>query len=115
MPTQRARLQVILGDSATERVKALAEDKGLSVSAMCSQLIHAALKLPEFQETPDLNKIKGLAVEAAIQGGDISYFKAQKLLELVQQLTKDDDDDGGTRSAITNSDKSLADRSTQSV
>ena len=111
MPTKKARLQIILADEATDRVKALAEERGLSVSAMCSQLIHAALRLPEFKELPDLAKIKGQFVEAAISGGDISYFKAQKLLELVQQLTKDDDDDGSTRSAVTNSDQSLADRS----
>ena len=111
MPTKKARLQIILADEATDRVKSLAEERGLSVSAMCSQLIHAALRLPEFKKLPDLAKIKGQFVEAAINGGDISYFKAQKLLELVQQLTKDDDDDGSTRSAVPDSDKSLADRS----
>ena len=115
MPTNKPRLQVILRDDATESVKRLADERGLSVSAMCSQLIHAALKLPEFQEAPDLNKIKGLAIQAAIEGGDISYFKAQKLLQLVEQLTKDDDDDGSTRSAVPDSDKSLADRDSQSV
>ena len=111
MPTNKARLQIILADEATDRVKALAGERGLSVSAMCSQLIHAALRLPQFQELPDLKKVKGQFVETAINGGDISYFKAQKLLELVQQLTGDDDDDGGTGSAVTNSDQPLADRS----
>ena len=88
MPTKKARLQIILGDKATEQVKALAAERGLSVSAMCSQLIHTALRNPEFQLKPDLSKIKGLAVEAAIQGGDINYFKGQALLELVEQLSK---------------------------
>ena len=88
MPTKKARLQIILADEATEQVKALAAERGLSVSAMCSQLIHTALRDPEFQLKPDLSKIKGLAVEAAIQGGDINYFKGQALLELVEQLSK---------------------------
>ena len=88
MPTKKARLQIILVDEATEHVKALAEGRGLSVSAMCSRLIHTALRYPEFQLKPDLSKIKGLAVEAAVQGGDISYFKAQSLLELVDELSK---------------------------
>ena len=55
MPTKKARLQIILADEATEQVKALAEERGLSVSAMCSQLIHAALRDPEFQLKPDLS------------------------------------------------------------
>ena len=88
MPTKKARLQIILADNATEQVKALAAERGLSVSAMCSQLIHTALRNPEFQLKPDLSKVKGLAVEAAIQGGDINYFKGQALLELVEQLSK---------------------------
>ena len=88
MPTKKARLQIILADKATEQVKALAAERGLSVSAMCSQLIHTALRDPEFQLKPDLTKIKGLAVEAAIQGADINYFKGQALLELVEQLSK---------------------------
>ena len=88
MPTKKARLQIILADNATEQVKALAAERGLSVSAMCSQLIHTALRNREFQLKPDLSKVKGLAVEAAIQGGDINYFKGQALLELVEQLSK---------------------------
>ena len=69
MPTQKARLQVVLADEPAARVKTLAEERGLSVSAMCSQLIHAALKLAEFQPSPDLTQIKGEAVRAAIEGG----------------------------------------------
>ena len=89
MPTNKARLQVILPDTATERVKELAAERGLSVSAMTSQLIHAALQLNEYQKPPDLSKVKGLAVEAAIKGADISYFKAQALLELVEKLSNE--------------------------
>ena len=89
MPTNKARLQIILADEATDRVKALAEERGLSVSAMCSQLIHASLRLPEFQQAPDLSQVKRLAVEAAMQGGEISSFKAQKLIELIETLSQE--------------------------
>ena len=90
MPTKKARLQIILADEATEHVKALAEERGLSVSAMCSQLIHAALRDPEFKLKPDLAKYKGKAVEAAIQGVDLRDQKLQALLALVTDLTKDE-------------------------
>ena len=89
MPTSKARLQVILSDPTAERVKVLAEERGLSVSAMCSQLIHAALERPEFQPKPDLSEIKGEAVKAAIQGGNINDFKIAALLSLVEDLSKD--------------------------
>ena len=49
MPTSKARLQLILRDSVAERVKTLAHDRGLSVSAMLSELVYAALALPDFQ------------------------------------------------------------------
>ena len=90
MPTKKARLQIILADDATDHVKALAEERGLSVSAMCSQLIHAALRNPEFKLKPDLSKFKGEAVEAAIKGADISHFKAQALIELIEKLSKEE-------------------------
>ena len=89
MPTNKARLQIILADEATDRVKALAEERGLSVSAMCSQLIHAALRLSEYQQAPDLSQVKRLAVETAMQGGEISSFKAQKLIELIETLSQE--------------------------
>ena len=88
MPTNKARLQVILPDTATERVKELATERGLSVSAMVSQLIHAALQLKEYQKTPDLKDAKAAFVSAAIQGGDITSTKALKLLELLSQLSE---------------------------
>ena len=88
MPTKKARLQIILADDATDHVKALCEERGLSVSAMCSQLIHAALRDPEFQLKPDLSDFKGKTVEAAIQGADLRDQKLQALLELVADLTK---------------------------
>ena len=88
MPTNKARLQVILPDTATERVKELATERGLSVSAMVSQLIHAALQLKEFQPPPDLNKAKAAFVSAALEGGDITSPKALKLLELLSELTE---------------------------
>ena len=89
MPTNKARLQVILGDHAANQVKILAEERGLSVSAMCSQLLHAALLLDEFQPKPDLKQLKGAAVKAAIEGGNISDFKIAALLSLVEDLSKD--------------------------
>ena len=89
MPTQKARLQVVLADEPASRVKALAKERGLSVSAMCSHLIHAALDRPEFQPKPDLTQLKGEAVKAAIEGGNISDFKIAALLSLVEDLTKD--------------------------
>ena len=88
MPTNKPRLQVILPDGAGERVKALAQERGLSVSAMCSELIHAALDLPQFQPKPDLSKLKAEAIKTAIEGGDISDFKIAALLELVEDLSK---------------------------
>ena len=90
MPTKKARLQIILADDATDHVKALAEERGLSVSAMCSQLIHAALRDPEFRLKPDLTQFKGQAVEAAIRGTDIRDTKLRALLELVEDLTKNE-------------------------
>ena len=89
MPTQKARLQVVLADEPAERVKALAKERGLSVSAMCSHLIHAALDLPEFQPKPDLSKIKGDVVRAAIEGANIGDSKIAALLSLVEDLTKE--------------------------
>ena len=88
MPTQKARLQVVLADEPASRVKALAKERGISVSAMCSQLIHAALGLPHYQPKPDLSQIKGQAVKAAIEGGNINDFKIAALLELVEDLSK---------------------------
>lgn len=87
MPTHKARLQVVLADEPAGRVKALAKERGLSVSAMCSQLIHAALECPEFQPKPDLTQFKGDAVRAAIEGANISDFKIRALLELVEDLS----------------------------
>ena len=88
MPTSKARLQVILPDTATERVKELATERGLSVSAMVSQLIHAALQLKEYEKKPDLKDAKAAFVSTALQGGDISSPKALKLLELLSQLSE---------------------------
>ena len=88
MPTNKARLQVILPDTATERVKELATERGLSVSAMVSQLIHAALQLKEYQKTPDLKDAKAAFISTAIEGGEISSPKALKLLELLSQLSE---------------------------
>ena len=79
MPTHKARLQVVLADEPASRVKALAKERGISVSAMCSQLIHAALERPEFQPKPDLSQLKGDAVKAAIEGANISDFKIRAL------------------------------------
>ena len=89
MPTQKARLQVVLAEEPAERIKALAKERGLSVSAMCSQLIHEALELAQYQPKPDLSQIKGDAVKAAIEGGNFSDFKIAALLSLVEDLTKD--------------------------
>ena len=86
MPTHKARLQVVLADEPASRVKALAEERGLSVSAMCSQLIHAALKLPEFREKPDLSQLKAEMVRCAIQGGDIADIKIAHLLDVVTAI-----------------------------
>ena len=86
MPTQKARLQVVLGEEPASRVKALAEERGLSVSAMCSQLIHAALKLPEFREKPDLSQLKAEMVRCAIEGGDIADIKIAHILDAVTAI-----------------------------
>ena len=89
MPTQKSRLQVVLADEPASRVKALAEERGLSVSAMCSQLIHAALQLKEFQAKPDLSQFKDEAVKTAMEGGNLNDFKIAALLSLVEDLSKD--------------------------
>ena len=88
MPTSKARLQVVLSDEPAAKIKALADERGLSVSAMISQLVHAALQLQEFQPKPDLTSLKAEMVKAAIAGGDISDHKIAALLELVEDLTK---------------------------
>ena len=54
---------------------------------MCSQLIHAALALPEFQPKPDLTVFKREMVAKAIQGADITDPKLSALLELVEKMT----------------------------
>ena len=86
MPTKKARLQVILPDDASEHVKELAEERGLSVSSMCCQLILAALKQPEFRRPVNIAEVKAEAVKCAIEGGEIADFKIAKLLEIVSQL-----------------------------
>ena len=83
MPTSKPRLQVILGDDQTHRVKQLAKERGLSVSAMCSQLINTALHLDQFQT---LDQVKGQYVNAAIQGADITDFKLEALLRLIDDI-----------------------------
>lgn len=89
MPTSKTRLQVILGDQATDTVKRLAEERGLSVSAMLSQLVHAALNLKEFRVKPDLGSYKDQMVKNALAGADIGHVKLAALLELVETLSKD--------------------------
>ena len=74
---------MILGDAQTNRVKQLADERGLSVSAMCSQLINAALRLDQFQS---LENVRGQYVEAAIHGADISDFKLQALLKMIDEI-----------------------------
>ena len=86
MPTSKSRLQVILGDEATDTVKQLAQERGLSVSAMLSQLVHAALQLQEFKPKPDLSVYHDQAVKAAIAGSDIGDMKLATLLEIVEQF-----------------------------
>lgn len=86
MPTKKARLQVVVSDDAAERVKTLAEERGLSISAMCGQLIHAALRLSEFKEKPDLSQLKAEMIRCAIQGGDIADPKIAELLAVVTNL-----------------------------
>jgi len=86
MPTKKARLQVILPDDATQHIKELADERGLSVSAMCCQLIHSALKLPEFKRASDLSNVKDEAVKCAMEGGDIADFKIKKIIEIVSRL-----------------------------
>lgn len=83
MPTNKPRLQVILGDVQTNRVKQLAEERGLSVSAMCSQLINAALRLDQFQS---LEQVRGQYVEAAIKGVDLNDHNLQALLRAIEDI-----------------------------
>ena len=88
MPTKKARLQVILRDEATEQVKTLAEERGLSVSAMLSELVHTALTLPQYKHKPDVRQLKAEAIKAAMEGGEITDFKIKALLSLVEHLSE---------------------------
>ena len=54
---------------------------------MLSELVHTALKLPQFKQPVSLAHLKADAVKAAIEGGDIHDLKIQKLLALVEQLS----------------------------
>ena len=83
MPTSKPRLQVVLDTDQADRVKALATERGISVSAMCSQLINAALRLDQFQS---LEQLRGQYVEAAIEGADLNDWKLVKLLEAIDSI-----------------------------
>ena len=83
MPTSKPRLQVVLDTDQADRVKALASERGLSVSAMCSQLISAALKLDHFQQ---LDSVKSDILKEAVKGNVDLEFKMMKLLEIIEQI-----------------------------
>ena len=85
MPTKRARIQVLLNELAESRIKEIAEDRGLSVSAAASMLIHAALKLPEFTK-PDIKSFTNETVEAAIKGADLTDWKLMKLIQAMKEI-----------------------------
>ena len=83
MPTSKPRLQVVLDTDQADRVKALATERGLSVSAMCSQLISAALKLDQFQQ---LDSVKSDIIKEAVEGHVNLEAKMMKLLEIIEQI-----------------------------
>ena len=83
MPTSKPRLQVVLDTDQADRVKALATERGLSVSAMCSQLIAAALELDRFQQ---LGKVKSDILKEAVDGNLNLELKMMKLLEVIEKL-----------------------------
>ena len=83
MPTSKPRLQVVLDTDQADRVKALATERGLSVSAMCSQLISAALKLDKFQQ---LDSVKADIIKEAVDGNVGLEHKMMKLLEIIEQI-----------------------------
>ena len=83
MPTNKPRLQVVLDTDQADRVKALAAERGLSVSAMCSQLIAAALKLDQFQQ---LDSVKSDIIKEAIDGNVDLEGKLMKLLEVIEKI-----------------------------
>ena len=83
MPTSKPRLQVVLDTDQADRVKALATERGLSVSAMCSQLIAAALKLDQFQQ---LDSVKSDIIKEAIDGNVDLEGKLMKLLEVIEKI-----------------------------
>ena len=91
---KRRRLQVLLKDEVSTRVKALADERGLSVSAMCSVLINRSLLLPEFNSPEQTakeikEKIRNQAVHTALGGGDLTDFKIKALLAIVNELADD--------------------------
>ena len=86
----KERVQVLLKPDVIEPVRQLATERGVSMSAMLSELVHAALLLPQFQPRPPIEQVKAEAVRTAIKGGDISDLKVKALLELVEHLTKED-------------------------
>ena len=90
MSNVKQRVQALLSNETVARIKALAEDRGLSTSAMTSQLIHIALDLDQFRPPvtrDELAKVKGEAVQAAIMGGDIHDHKMQALIKLIDEMS----------------------------
>ena len=83
MPTNKPRLQVVLDTDQADRVKALASERGLSVSAMCSQLIAAALKLDKFRP---LDGVKSDIIKEAVDGHVDIEDKLLKLMEIIDQI-----------------------------
>ena len=83
MPTNKPRLQVVLDTDQADQVKALATERGLSVSAMCSQLISAALKLDKFQQ---LDSVKSDIIKGAVDGHVDIEHKLMKLMEIIEQI-----------------------------
>ena len=83
MPTNKPRLQVVLDTDQADQIKALATERGLSVSAMCSQLISAALKLDKFQQ---LDSVKSDIIKGAVDGHVDIEHKLMKLMEIIEQI-----------------------------
>ena len=103
MPTALDRVQCLLQPDVFAQIRTLAKHNKRSHSAMCAELIEAALKTAEYkqqlEEAPiqvppredprqyaPQTQLRDEAVAAAVQGVDLNDAKLKKLLKLVELL-----------------------------
>lgn len=80
MPSSKPRLQVVLSPELAAQVKQLAQERGVSVSSICSELISAAMELDEFSS---IASDQGEYVDDASKGVFISEEKLKRMLQIL--------------------------------